>query len=95
MAMMHNPPHPGEILQSYMQGRTVSEVAAHLGVTRAALSRVLNGRAAVSAEMAIRIGKGFQTDPGLWLRLQVARDLWLASQKKLKVKPLPALDRVA
>jgi len=85
--MMHNPAHPGRILANYVKGRTVKEVAEHLGVTRATLSRVLNEHAAISAEMAIRIGKVFNTDPELWLRLQVQRDLWEASQKKIKTKP--------
>jgi addiction module HigA family antidote len=86
---MHNPAHPGRILAEYIQGRSVTDVAKHLGVTRAALSRVLNGRAAISAEMALRIAEAFNTDAEFWLRLQLQRDLWVASQKKRKkVKPL-------
>jgi addiction module HigA family antidote len=86
---MYNPPHPGRLLAYYLEGRSVTEVAQHLGVTRPALSRVLNGKAAVSAEMALRIAEAFNTDPELWLRLQAQRDLWVASQKKRKkVKPL-------
>ena len=86
---MHNPAHPGRILAYYIKDRSVTEVARHLGVTRPALSRVLNGRAGVSADMALRISEAFGTDPDLWLRLQVQRDLWVASQKKRKkVKPL-------
>ena len=87
---MHNPPHPGEVLAYYMRGRSVTEVAAHIGVTRPALSRVLNGRAAVSADMALRLGKAFGTDPGIWLKLQMQRDLWAASKKKLNVARLAA-----
>jgi addiction module HigA family antidote len=86
---MHNPSHPGRILAYYLDGRSVTEVARHLGVTRPALSRVLNGKAGVSADMALRISEAFNTDPELWLRLQAQRDLWLALQKKRKkVKPL-------
>jgi addiction module HigA family antidote len=88
MAMMYNPPHPGRILANYVTGHTVKDVAAHLGVTRTALSRVLNGHAAISAEMALRIGKTFSTDPQMWLSLQMQRDLWEASQKKIKAKPI-------
>ena len=67
----------------------MTEVARHLGVTRPALSRVLNGKAGVSADMALRISEAFNTDPELWLRLQAQRDLWVASRKKrAKVKPL-------
>jgi addiction module HigA family antidote len=86
---MYNPPHPGRLLAYYLEGRSVTEVARHMGITRPALSRVLNGKAAVSAEMALRIAEAFNTDPDLWLRLQAQRDLWIASQKKRKkVKPL-------
>jgi addiction module HigA family antidote len=69
----------------------VTEVARHLGVAGPALSRVLNGKAGISADMARRISEAFNTDPELWLRLQAQRDLWVASQKKRKkVKPLAA-----
>jgi addiction module HigA family antidote len=86
---MHNPAHPGRILSYYLQDRSVTEVARHLGVTRPALSRVLNGKAGVSADMALRLSEAFNTDPEFWLRLQAQRDLWVASQKRrAKVKPL-------
>ena len=86
---MHNPSHPGRILAYYLRGRSVTEVARHLRVTRPALSRVLNGKAGVSADMALRLAEAFQTEPDLWLRLQMQYDLWLASKKKrIKVKPL-------
>ena len=85
-----NPSHPGKILAYYLEGRSVTEVARHLGVTRPALSRVLKGKAGVSADMALRISEAFNTDPDFWLRLQAQRDLWVASRKKrAKVKPLP------
>ena len=79
---MYNPAHPGKILAYYMQGRSVTEVARHLRVTRPALSRVLNGRAGISADMALRLSEAFETDPDLWLRLQAQRDLWVASKKR-------------
>jgi antitoxin HigA-1 len=89
---MHNPAHPGKILANYLVGRSVTDVARHLGVTRPALSRVLNGKAGISADMALRISEAFDTDADFWLRLQAQRDLWEASKKKRpKVKPLPAL----
>jgi antitoxin HigA-1 len=91
---MHNPAHPGRILAKYLQYRSVTEVARHIGVTRPALSRVLNGKAGISADMALRVSEAFNTDPDFWLRLQAQRDLWVASQKKrTKVKPL--IDSVA
>lgn len=79
---MHDPSHPGRILAYYLAGRSVTEVAKHLRVTRPALSRLLNGKAGVSADMALRIGELFDTEPEFWLRLQVQRDLWEASRKK-------------
>ena len=86
---MYNPSHPGRLLAYYLQGRSVTDVARHLGVTRPALSRVLNGKAGISADMALRISEAFNTDPDLWLRLQAQRDLWVASKKRrVKVKPL-------
>jgi len=86
---MYNPAHPGKILAYYLQGKSVTEVARHLGVTRPALSRVLNGKAGISADMALSISEAFNTEPDFWLRLQAQRDLWVASQKKrVKVKPM-------
>ena len=86
---MHNPAHPGKILANYLQDKSVTEVARHLGVTRPALSRVLNGKAGISADRALRISEAFNTEPDFWLRLQAQRDLWVASRKKrAKVKPL-------
>jgi len=86
---MHNPAHPGRILAYYLAGRSVTSVAKHLNVTRPALSRILNGRAGVSADMALRLSEAFNTDPDLWLRLQAQHDLWVASEKnRAKIKPL-------
>ena len=86
---MHNPAHPGKVLANYIGDRSVTEVARHLGVTRPTLSRVLNGRAGISADMALRLAEAFHTEADFWLRLQMQRDLWEAAQKKrAKVKPL-------
>ncbi len=86
---MHNPAHPGKILAYYLQDRSVTEVAKHIGITRPALSRVLNGKAGVSADMALRLSEAFSTDADLWLRLQAQHDLWIASKRKrAKIKPL-------
>jgi addiction module HigA family antidote len=88
---MHNPSHPGRLLAYYLKGRTVTQVARHLGVTRPSLSRVLNGKAGISADMALRLAEAFGTEPDFWLRLQIQRDLWAASnRKRKKVEPLPA-----
>jgi len=82
MARMFNPPHPGEVLREFLpDGMTIEEVAKRLGVSRVQLSRVLNGRSSVSADMAIRIGLLTDTTPESWLAGQTKRDLWLASQR--------------
>ena len=91
MARMFNPPHPGEILREFLpEGITIEEIARRIGVSRVQLSRVLNGRSAISAEMAIRISLLTATTPESWLTGQMKWDLWRASQKPLPVvEPLP------
>ena len=97
---MHNPPHPGEVLRDTIlrQGTgtlSVTEFAKRLGVSRVALSRVVNGRAAVSAELAIRLAAALGGSAESWLRMQVAYDLWQAQKKsRPKIRPLE-LRRVA
>jgi addiction module HigA family antidote len=87
---MYDPAHPGRLIADQMGSRTITELAKHLKVTRAALSRVVNGKAAVSAEMALRLEDAFGIKADLWLRLQNQRDLWVASRKKrAKVARLP------
>jgi addiction module HigA family antidote len=92
---MFNPPHPGALIADILEngelsvGNTVTALARHLGVTRPTLSRVINGRAAVSADMALRLQDAFGVRADLWLRLQWKRDLWVASRKRRrKVKRL-------
>lgn len=89
---MYNPPHPGEVLQDTVlaEGRiSVTEFARKLGVSRVALSRVVNGRAAVSADMALRLGAALGGSAESWLQMQAAYDLWQAAKKrKVKVRPL-------
>jgi len=84
--MMHNPPHPGELLRAdYLEplGLTVTEAAQALGVSRKTLSAVLNERAAVSPAMARRLSKAFDTSPELWLNLQSQYDLWQTRELEL------------
>ena len=89
---MHNPPHPGEVLQDTVlaEGRiSVTEFAEKLGVSRVALSRMVNGRAAVSADMALRLAAALGGSAESWLQMQAAYDLWHASRKRRpKVQPL-------
>ena len=77
---LFNPAHPGPVLREWLAGVTVTDAAARLGVSRVTLSRVLNGAAAVSAEMDVRLSKALGTSPGLWLRMQTAHDLWQAQR---------------
>jgi addiction module HigA family antidote len=80
---MHNPPHPGEVIREYLGNVTVSAAAKHLGVGRVTFSRVLNGKAAVSPEMAVRLAAAFGTSsPEVWLRMQAKYDLWQVQQRK-------------
>jgi addiction module HigA family antidote len=89
---MHNPPHPGEVLQDTVLGEgriTVSDLAAKLGVSRVTLSRVVNGRASVSADMALRLAAALGGSAESWLHMQAAYDLWQASKKsRPKIQPL-------
>ena len=81
---MYNPPHPGSVLRDYLQGVSVTNAARHLGVTRVALSRILNGSAGISADMALRLSDALGTTPDLWSGMQAQYDLWQASRKKRK-----------
>lgn len=82
---MHNPAHPGEVLREYMpENLSVTDAAKHLGVTRVALSRVLNCKAGISAEMDLLLADALGTSPGFWSRMQVQYDIWQAKQKHRK-----------
>ena len=91
MTRMFNPAHPGEVLKEYLpHDLTVTEAAQRLGVSRVQLSRLLNGRAAMSADMALRVSLLTSTTAESWLNNQVQWDLWQTSQKPLPhVEPLP------
>ncbi len=93
---MHQPPHPGEILRELCLAPlelSVTEAADSLGVSRNTLSAILNGRAGISPEMAIRLSIAFNTTTAeSWLHQQMQHDLWLAerSRKRLRVRKLAA-----
>jgi addiction module HigA family antidote len=79
---MNSPAHPGEVLREYMpENLSVTDAAKHLGVTRAALSRILNGKAGVSAEMDLLLSGALGTSSGFWSRMQVQFDIWQAKQR--------------
>jgi addiction module HigA family antidote len=83
--MMHNPPHPGEVIRELCLaplGVTVTDAAKALGVSRKAFSELLNGKTGVSPEMAIRLSIAFDTTPESWLTQQMQYDLWQAEQRR-------------
>ena len=90
---MHKPPHAGEIIRELCLeplGLTVTRAAAALGVSRKTLSAILNGRAGISPEMALRLAMAFDTTPESWLNQQLQYDLWQAQEnnRDLKVESL-------
>ncbi len=81
--VMYNPPHPGEIIREFCVESlniNVTEAARALGVTRKTFSALLNGRAGISPEMALRLSKVFGRSPEGWLKLQLQYDLWKTKQ---------------
>jgi addiction module HigA family antidote len=89
MATMHNPPHPGSILREDVLpalGLSVTEAAKQIGVTRVALSRVLNGHSGISPEMALKIEDWLGVEHGgraeVWTGMQLDYDMWQARQKR-------------
>jgi len=92
---MHNPPHPGEVLRDGVfadTGISVTEFARRIGVTRVALSRVLNGKAAISAEMAVRLAAALGGSATAWMHLQANYDVWRA-QRALK-REIAGIERL-
>lgn len=92
---MYNPPHPGEVLRELCLeplGISVTDAAAALGVSRKTLSAILNGRSGISPQMAIRLGKAFNSSAESWLNQQIQYDLWTAQQNagELNVQTLVA-----
>ena len=87
--LMHNPASPGELLREFMGDRTVTELANHIGVARATLSRVLNGRNAVTVELSVRLGEALSLSPDFFAKAQLQHDLWQQMQKRRRtIKPL-------
>jgi addiction module HigA family antidote len=92
---MFNPPHPGEVLRDgvFTDSRiTVTDFAARLGISRVMLSRVLNGKAGISADMAVRLATALGTSAESWLHMQANYDLWHAEKslkrEVAKIRPL-------
>ena len=86
---MHNPPHPGEIIRELCLeplALSVTDAAKALGVSRKTLSAVLNGRAGISPEMAVRLSIAFDTSSESWLNQQVQYDLWRAERRRKSLR---------
>ena len=96
---MHSPPHPGLIIREDVLpdlSLSVTVAAGQLGVSRVTLSRVINGSAAISADMAIRFAQWLGGSAETWLRAQGQYDLWHAEQKKrTKIKPAQRASAIA
>ena len=97
---MHNPPHPGGIVRRQCLqplGLSVTRAAEGLGVTRQALSDLVNERRGISTEMAIRLSKAFGSTPETWLGMQMAYDLWQARERaehiEIEMFEMPAAGR--
>jgi antitoxin HigA-1 len=96
MTSMYNPAHPGLVLRDYLGELSITTVAERLGVTRAALSRILNDHAGISADMAILLGAALGTSAEMWTIMQARYDLFQAQRKPhRKVEPFPELARAA
>jgi addiction module HigA family antidote len=87
--MIFNSAHPGEVLKDYLGAMTVKEAAARLHVTRATLSRILNGHAGITAGMSLRLSAALATSPEFWLKMQSQYDLWHARKNTPKVRRFP------
>jgi len=86
--MMHNPPHPGEVIRELCikpLGLSVTDAAKALGVSRKTLSELLNGHTGISPEMAVRLSLAFNTTPESWLTQQMQYDLWKLNQSRKKI----------
>ena len=97
MTSIRKPTHPGEILREEVLiplGLSITEAASKLGVTRKALSELINCRSALSPLMALRIAKATNTSSESWMNLQTKLDLWKAEQQKLKVLVFPGVASI-
>ena len=85
---MYNPAHPGKLIQEHLDGLkeegtaiSLAQLAAHIGITRTTLSRIVNGHQALTADIALRLHEALGVSPELLLKMQIARDIWETRQK--------------
>jgi addiction module HigA family antidote len=99
MALMHNPPHPGETLKEDVlpaMELTQGEAADQLGMSRSAFTRVLNGHAAISPDLALRLGEWLGTSAEVWAKAQMQYDLWKAQEaRKMQKMKIQRVSRPA
>ncbi len=92
--MIFNLVHPGQVLKDYLGKITIAEAAARLGITRAHLSKIVNGRAGISAPMSLRLSATLGTSPEFWLKMQLQYDLWQARKARTpKIRPFPHVTK--
>jgi addiction module HigA family antidote len=84
MNAMHNPASPRELLREFLGDTTPTELAGHIGVARATISRILNGRTAVTLDLSIRLGEALALSPDFFSKAQLQYDLWIESQIALR-----------
>ena len=86
---MYNPAHPGLVLRDYLGNHNITHVAKHIGVSRVTLSKILNCRTGITADMSLRLSAALGTNPSFWLDMQTNYDLWQArSRKRPRIRPL-------
>ena len=90
MTTMVNPASPGELLKEFLGDITATRLAEHIGVARATISRILNGRTAVTTDLSIRLGEALSLSPDFFSKAQLQYDLWHESQRNRPKIPLLA-----
>jgi antitoxin HigA-1 len=89
MNTMYNPASPGELLREFLGDRSIADLAEHIEVARATVSRILNGHTAVTVDLSIRLGEALSLSPDFFSKAQIQYDMWVQSQsKRRKIKPL-------
>ena len=95
MSRMHNPAHPGEVLREWIpESMTVSQAAEQLGVSRVTLSKILNGKAGLTADMALRLAAWLNTSAEVWADMQTQWEALASRTKPAPHHPPPQVDRI-
>ena len=92
--LMHNPPHPGQVVKRMLidaTGFSVTAAAKALGVGRVTLSKLLNKKSGISPEMAVRLSLALNTSSEMWMNMQGMYDLWQAEKKRKRLRVVPIM----